>query len=191
MDHHISVREESPSRGLGFLQNLKNITTFIFDVDGVLTNGTVMATESGELLRSFNIKDGYALQLAAKRGYNICIISGGKGMAMSKRFEGLGIADVFLGVDDKLPVFNNYIQQKGIRPDQILYMGDDVPDAEVMRLVGIATCPNDAVEEIKAISHYISPKNGGETAARDVIEKVLKVQHQWHGSTPSAAQASK
>lgn len=173
------------------LQNLKNITTFIFDVDGVLTNGTVIATESGELLRSFNIKDGYALQLAAKKGYHVCIISGGKGVAMSKRFEGLSVADVFLGVHNKVEVFNNYLQQKGISPNQVLYMGDDIPDAEVMKLVGIATCPADAVEEIKAIAHYISPKNGGEAAARDVIEKVLKVQYNWNGDIPSAAEASK
>lgn len=173
------------------LQNLKNITTFIFDIDGVLTDGTVIAAESGELLRSFNTKDGYALQLAAKKGYNICIISGGKGTAINKRFESLGVADVFLGVAEKIDIFNNYINQKGITPEQVLYMGDDIPDAEVMKLVGIASCPADAVEEIKAISHYISPKDGGKAAARDVIEKVLKVQHNWHGNTPSAAEASK
>jgi 3-deoxy-D-manno-octulosonate 8-phosphate phosphatase (KDO 8-P phosphatase) len=173
------------------LQDLKNITSFIFDVDGVLTNGTVIATESGELLRSFNIKDGYALQLAAKKGYHICIISGGKGVAMNKRFESLGVADVFLGVSDKVEVFHNYIQQKAIAANQVLYMGDDIPDLEVMKLVGIATCPADAVEEIKAVAHYISPKNGGQAAARDVIEKVLKVRGDWHGHVPSAAEASK
>lgn len=191
MDRNISDKEESPFRGLGFLENLKNITTFIFDIDGVLTDGTVLAAESGELLRSFNTKDGYALQLAAKKGYNICIISGGKGAAINKRFESLGVADVFLGVEEKIDIFNNYINQKGISPEQVLYMGDDIPDAEVMKLVGIATCPADAVEEIKAISHYISPKDGGKAAARDVIEKVLKVQLNWHGNTPSAAEASK
>lgn len=191
MDRNISDKEESPFRGLGFLENLKNITTFIFDIDGVLTDGTVLAAESGELLRSFNTKDGYALQLAAKKGYNICIISGGKGAAINKRFESLGVADVFLGVEEKIDIFTNYINQKGISPEQVLYMGDDIPDAEVMKLVGIATCPADAVEEIKAISHYISHKDGGKAAARDVIEKVLKVQLNWHGSTPSAAEASK
>ena len=191
MDRNISDKEESPFRGLGFLENLKNITTFIFDIDGVLTDGTVLAAESGELLRSFNTKDGYALQLAAKKGYNICIISGGKGAAINKRFESLGVADVFLGVEEKIDIFTNYINQKGISPEQVLYMGDDIPDAEVMKLVGIATCPADAVEEIKAISHYISPKDGGKAAARDVIEKVLKVQLNWHGNTPSAAEASK
>jgi 3-deoxy-D-manno-octulosonate 8-phosphate phosphatase (KDO 8-P phosphatase) len=173
------------------LQNLKNITTFIFDVDGVLTNGTVIATEGGELLRSFNIKDGYALQLAAKKGYHICIISGGRGTAMSKRFEGLSVADVFLGVDNKVQVFKNYLDQKNIATNQVLYMGDDIPDLEVMKLVGIATCPIDAVEEIKAISHYISPKKGGEAAVRDVIEKVLKVQQNWFDPSPSALNSSK
>ncbi|KQC02262.1 HAD family hydrolase [Pedobacter sp. Hv1] len=174
-----------------FLQNLKNITTFIFDVDGVLTNGTVIASESGELLRTFNIKDGYALQLAAKKGYKICIISGGKGIAMNKRFDGLGVADVYLGVANKVEVFENYLAQNNIQPDQVLYMGDDMPDYHVMQLVGIATCPIDAIDEIKQISHYISPKKGGETAVRDVIEKVLKVQLNWFDPNPSAADSSK
>lgn len=174
-----------------FLQNLKNITTFIFDVDGVLTNGTVIAAESGELLRSFNIKDGYALQLAAKKGYKICIISGGKGTAMHKRFENLGIADVFLGVGNKVEIFQNYTNQHHIDPQQVIYMGDDIPDLEVMKLVGIAACPSDAVDEIKQISHYISPKKGGETAVRDIIEKVLKVQQNWFDTHISAAEASK
>ncbi|WP_379092990.1 KdsC family phosphatase [Pedobacter sp. UC225_65] len=174
-----------------FLENLKNITTFIFDVDGVLTNGTVIASESGELLRTFNIKDGYALQLAAKKGYKICIISGGKGMAMNKRFDGLGVADVFLGVANKVEIFENYLVQNNIRPEQVLYMGDDMPDYHVMQLVGIATCPIDAIDEIKQISHYISPKKGGETAVRDVIEKVLKVQLNWFDPNPSAADSSK
>jgi 3-deoxy-D-manno-octulosonate 8-phosphate phosphatase (KDO 8-P phosphatase) len=173
------------------LAKLKDITTFIFDIDGVLTDGSVLATESGELLRSFNTKDGYALQLAAKKGYNICIISGGKGTAMNKRFEALSVADVFLGVQDKVEVFNNYIEQKGIGTHQVLYMGDDIPDLETMKLVAIASCPADAVSEIKAISHYISPKQGGKAAARDVIEKVLKAQENWYGNTPSAAEASK
>ena len=191
MNHNINDKEKRPFSCLGFLERLRVVTTFIFDIDGVLTNGTITATESGELLRSFNVKDGYALQLALKKGYTICIISGAKGLALTKRFEGLGITDVFLGIDDKLTVFNNYINQKRINPGQVLYMGDDLPDAAVMKLVGIATCPNDAVEEIKAIAHYISPKKGGETAARDVIEKVLKVQQNWYGSTISAAKASK
>ena len=174
-----------------FLENLKNITTFIFDVDGVLTDGTVIASESGDLLRTFNIKDGYALQLALKKGYNICIISGSGGAATTKRFENLGLPDVFLKVVDKVEVFETYLKEKNISPAHVLYMGDDMPDYYVMQLVGIATCPLDAIDEIKKISHYISPKKGGEAAVRDVIEKVLKVQQNWFDLNPSAADSSK
>lgn len=173
------------------LQNLKNITTFIFDVDGVLTDGTIIASESGALLRSFNIKDGYALQLAVKKGYHVCIISGGSGEAMAKRFAGLGITDVFLGAGNKVEVFQNYLQVNSIDPQQVLYMGDDMPDYEVMQLVGIATCPVDAVDEIKQISHYISARKGGEAAAREVIEKVLKVQQNWFDLNPIASDSGK
>jgi 3-deoxy-D-manno-octulosonate 8-phosphate phosphatase (KDO 8-P phosphatase) len=173
------------------LQKLKEITTFVFDVDGVLTTGDVLASESGELLRTFNIKDGYALQLAVKKGYHVCIISGGSGQAMAKRFAGLGIPDVYLGVSDKVEIFNNYLQQYGLRAAEVLYMGDDIPDLNVMKLVGIATCPADASSDIKAICNYISPFHGGKTAARDVIEKVLKVQGRWFDANPSAADASK
>lgn len=172
-------------------EKLKNITTFIFDIDGVLTDGTALASESGELLRTFNIKDGYALQLAKKKGYHICIISGSTGSATQKRFENLGLPNVYLGVSDKVEVFNQFLHENQIAAEQVLYMGDDMPDYYVMQLVGIATCPSDAVEEIKQICHYISPFKGGETAVRDVIEKVLKVQQNWFDFNPSAVDASK
>lgn len=174
-----------------FLEKLKSITTFIFDVDGVLTDGTVIASESGDLLRTFNIKDGYALQLALKKGYRVCIISGSGGPATVKRFENLGLEDVYLRVGDKVEVFKNYLKQNSIDANHVLYMGDDMPDYYVMQLVGTATCPADAVDEIKQISHYISPRKGGETAVRDVIEKVLKVQQKWFDLHPDAANASK
>lgn len=174
-----------------FLENLKNITTFVFDVDGVLTDGTAIASESGDLLRTFNIKDGYALQLAFKKGYNICIISGSGGPATTKRFENLGLSDVFLRVGNKVEVFEKFLKEKNIIPAQVLYMGDDMPDYEVMKLVGIASCPIDAVDEIKQISHYISPRKGGETAVRDVIEKVLKVQQNWFDLNPIASDSAK
>lgn len=173
------------------LEKLKEITTFIFDVDGVLTTGDVLASESGELLRTFNIKDGYALQLAVKKGYHVCIISGGRGQAMVRRFEGLGIPEVFLGVADKVLVFEDYLKRNQLNAAEVLYMGDDIPDLNVMQLVGIATCPADASTDIKAISQYISPFNGGKTAVRDVIEKVLKVQGKWFDANPSAADSSK
>lgn len=174
-----------------FLEQLKQITTLIFDVDGVLTNGDIIASDSGEYLRTFNIKDGYALQLAVKKGYHVCIISGGKGEAMLKRFEGLGINNIFLGVSDKVEVYNRLCADYNIAAPEILYMGDDIPDLKIMKLVGLATCPADAVPEIKAISHYISPYTGGRTAVRDIIEKVLKVQGKWFDENPSAADSGK
>lgn len=174
-----------------FLEQLKHITTFIFDIDGVLTNGDIIASDSGEFLRTFNIKDGYALQLVVKKGYHVCIISGGKGAAMEKRFEGLGITNVFLGVSDKVAVYNSFLEQHKLSASEVLFMGDDIPDLKVMKLVGIATCPADAVPEIKAVSQYISPYTGGKTAVRDVIEKVLKVQQKWFDENPSAADSGK
>jgi len=168
------------------LEKLNDITTFIFDVDGVLTDGTALASDTGELLRVFNIKDGYAMQLAVKKGYQLCIISGSSGQAMQKRFAGLGIQDVYLAVGNKVSVYEKYIKEKGISPHQVLYMGDDIPDLAVMQLVGLATCPRDAVDEIKQVAHYISTHNGGKTAARDVIEKVLRTQGKWFDENPLA-----
>lgn len=169
---------------------LKKINTFIFDVDGVLTDGSVLVTESGEQLRQFNTKDGYALQLAVKKGYRIVIISGGKSLGVDKRLKGLGVSDVFLGVSHKIPVFQKYIAEQGIMPDTIVYVGDDVPDAEIMELVGLAVCPSDAVDEIKEMSHYISSKVGGRGVARDIIEKVLKIQGKWFDEHPDASDGS-
>ncbi|MCX2475604.1 HAD-IIIA family hydrolase [Pedobacter sp. MC2016-05] len=174
-----------------FLQKLKEITTFIFDVDGVLTDGSVQVTDNGQSLRTFNIKDGYAMQLAVKKGYNLCIISGGDGIAMGKRFFNLGITDVFLGAGDKVSIFKQYLSDKKITAGEVLYMGDDIPDLKVMKLVGLATCPADAVEEIKAVSTFISPYPGGKTAVRDIIEKVMKVQGKWYDEHPNAADSSK
>ncbi|TCD08521.1 HAD-IIIA family hydrolase [Pedobacter frigidisoli] len=174
-----------------FLQNLKDITTFIFDVDGVLTDGSVQVTDNGQSLRTFNIKDGYAMQLAVKRGYNVCIISGGDGIAMGKRFFNLGVTDVFLGTGDKVSIFNQYLLDKNITAEEVLYMGDDIPDLKVMKLVGLPTCPADAVEEIKTISKFISPYNGGKTAVRDIMEKVMKIQGKWHDENSNAADSGK
>ncbi len=169
-----------------FLEKLQHIKAFIFDVDGVLTNGLVHVTETGEQLRQFNIKDGYALQLAVKRGYHVAVITGGKSKGIGLRLKGLGIADVYLGVDSKLEVYNKFIKEHQLSAEQILYMGDDIPDLLVMKLVGLPVCPADAAEEIKAVSLYISAKNGGKGCVRDVIEKVLKIQQKWHDEAPSA-----
>jgi len=160
---------------------MPQITTFIFDVDGVLTNGLVHISSSGELTRLMNTKDGYAMKTAIMRGFNICIISGGKNDGVKKRLEALGIKDIYLGAHAKTELFENYISKNNIKPEEILYMGDDIPDYPVMKLVGLATCPKDAVTEIQQISDYISQKKGGQGCVRDVIEQVLKVQGKWEG----------
>lgn len=158
---------------------LKHIETFIFDYDGVLTSGTILIASDGQMLRTAHVRDGYVLQLAKKLGYRIVIISGGTFDGVKVRFNALGIKDVHLGVSDKFSFFKEYISQHNIDPKSILYMGDDIPDLETMRHVGVATCPADAVEEVKAISHYISDKDGGECCVRDVVEQVLKLQGKW------------
>lgn len=174
-----------------FFQKLREITTFIFDVDGVLTDGSIQATDSGELLRTFNIKDGYALNSALKRGFNVCIISGGSGIAMQQRFSKLGIKHIFLGVGDKVEIFRKYIAENNIEAKNVLYMGDDMPDCKVMQLVGLSCCPADAVSDIKEISDFISPYNGGKTAARDIIEKIMKIQGKWLDESPIASDSGK
>ncbi|GAB1858017.1 HAD-IIIA family hydrolase [Flavobacteriaceae bacterium MHTCC 0001] len=161
---------------------LNDITTFIFDVDGVLTNGSIQITNSGEMLRTMDIKDGYALKTALQMGYNVCIISGGRNEGVRLRLEGLGIEDVYLGAHNKIEQLDDYFSKKQIVSKHVLYMGDDIPDYPVMKRIGLPCCPQDAVPEIKAISKYISHKTGGKGAVRDVIEQVLKVQGKWHGN---------
>lgn len=163
-----------------YKEYLKHITTFIFDVDGVLTDGTVQITNNGDILRTMNVKDGYALKTAVDSGFHICIISGGTNEGVRVRLEGLGIKDVFLGAHNKIEQLNQFLKKTNIKIENVLYMGDDLPDYPVMKLVGLACCPQDAVPEIKNVSHYISHKKGGAGAARDVIEQVLKVQEKWH-----------
>lgn len=162
-----------------YKEYLNHITTFIFDVDGVLTDSNVLVTTTGELLRSMNIKDGFALKFAVSAGYNVAIISAGTNDGVKLRLEGLGIKDVFLGAHDKIKQFNTYIETNSIKAENILYMGDDVADYPVMKVVGLPSCPQDAIPEIKAISKYISHKEGGKGAVRDVIEQVLKVHGKW------------
>ncbi len=158
---------------------LKEVDTFIFDYDGVMTDGRVILTDVGHPQRTANVKDGYVLQLIVKLGYNVVIISGGISPSMENRFESLGIKDVFLGTKDKEVVLRKYLGDHNIDPKHVVYMGDDLPDYKVMKLVGIPVCPADASEEIKDISIYISDKNGGEGCVRDIIEQVLKVQGKW------------
>jgi len=162
-----------------FLSKLKNITTFVFDVDGVLTDGSVLITDTGEQARAFNIKDGYALQLAVKCGYNVCAISGSRSKIAIIRLNSLGIKDVFVGANRKVDKMKVYMEEKHVIGSNVLYMGDDIPDLGAMKLVGLPVCPADAAEEIKEASLYVSPLPGGRGCVRDVIEKVLKVQGKW------------
>ncbi len=158
---------------------MNDITTFIFDVDGVLTDGSVFVTNEGEILRTMNIKDGYAMKAAVESGYNVCIISGGSNEGIRVRLRNLGITNIFLGTPDKVKTFDEYTNVYQIKPENVLYMGDDIPDYHVMKLVGLPTCPQDASPEIKNISGYISHKLGGKGAVRDVIEQVMKTQGKW------------
>ncbi|WP_348822284.1 KdsC family phosphatase [Flavobacterium aestuarii] len=158
---------------------MNDITTFIFDVDGVLTDGSVFVTNEGEMLRTMNIRDGYALKAAVESGYNVCIISGGSNEGVRVRLRNLGITDIHLGTPDKVKTFKEYTDINKINPGQVLYMGDDIPDYHVMQLVGLPTCPQDSAPEIKTISTYISHIKGGKGAVRDVIEQVMKVQGKW------------
>ena len=160
---------------------MPQITTFIFDVDGVLTDGTVTIFPDGELVRKMNIKDGYALKTAVNNGYNVCIISGGTNEGVRKRLRDLGITDIYLGAHNKIEQLSEYLEIYNIKPEHVLYMGDDIPDYPVMKMVGLAACPKDAVQEIQNISVYISQKKGGNGCVRDVIEQVLKVQDKWNG----------
>lgn len=172
---------------MNHLQQFSTISAFIFDMDGVLTDGTVLVTPEGEQLRTFSIKDGYILQLAVKMGYAVAVISGSTSSAAENRFAWLGITDVFMGVKDKLEVLRNYLASKNISAANTLFMGDDIPDLAVMQEVGLACCPADAVQEIQAIAHYISSKEGGKGCVRDVMEKVLKLNGDWVNDTSVAS----
>lgn len=158
---------------------LKNINTFVFDYDGVMTSGDVLVDGNGIPLRSSDVKDGYALQLAARLGYNIAVITGGYSISIEKRMMMLGVKDVFVRSANKMEVLQKYMEANNLKPEQILYMGDDLPDYPVMKMVGLPVCPADASPEIKDISLYISNRNGGKGAVRDIIEQVLKAQDKW------------
>ncbi|KAA5532322.1 HAD-IIIA family hydrolase [Taibaiella lutea] len=164
---------------MNILELFEPVKVFVFDIDGVLTDGMLHVQEDGELLRRMNIKDGYALQLAVKKGYKVWIISGGKTNAVKQRLNKLGVEDVYIAVDDKITLLNSLIEKGNYPSAALLYMGDDMPDVKAMMLCGLRTCPADAVAEVKAVSQYISPLNGGYGCARDVIEKVLKINGDW------------
>ncbi len=160
-------------------ERFKNISTFVLDVDGVLTDGSLLVLEDGQMARQMNIKDGYALQAAVKKGYNVVIISGGRSEPVKERLSKLGIQDVFLNIQDKITTLTNYANQRNLSWHEILFMGDDIPDYYCMKRAGLACCPKDAAAEIKLISNYISPFKGGGGCVRDVVEKTMKLHGKW------------
>ncbi|MAN59314.1 MAG: 3-deoxy-D-manno-octulosonate 8-phosphate phosphatase [Flavobacteriaceae bacterium] len=170
-----------------YKEYLSQITTFVFDVDGVLTDGSISITTEGEMYRTMHTKDGYALKTALEQGFNVCIISGGTNEGVRSRLRGLGITDIYLGAHHKTDTLEEYFDVYNIKAEETLYMGDDIPDLYVMKTVGLACCPQDAVPEIKAISKYVSHKEGGKGCVRDIIEQVLKVQGKWLDATATSA----
>jgi 3-deoxy-D-manno-octulosonate 8-phosphate phosphatase (KDO 8-P phosphatase) len=162
-------------------ERFKRITTFIFDIDGVMTDGSVIALESGEQPRIFNVRDGYGINRALKMGFRVAILSAQNQVGVRKRLEYLGVKDIFIGTspDGKLPIFRKYLEETSLSEEEIIFMGDDLPDWEVMRTNVLGACPADSAEEILNLADYISPKNGGYGAVRDVIEQVMKAQGKW------------
>lgn len=159
---------------------LQDITTFIFDVDGVFTDGTLLITTKGEMLRKMSVKDGYALKSAIQKGYNVCIITGGTNEGVRERLRGLGVTDIHMGAHHKEEPLKEYLDIYDIKPENVLYMGDDLPDIPPMQMVALPCCPQDAAQEVKALAKYISHRNGGDECVRDVIEQVMKVRGDWY-----------
>ena len=158
---------------------LKEITTFILDVDGVLTNGKILVTSKGKMLREMNTKDGFIIKYALDKGFKIFIISGGTNKGVKERLKDLGIEEIFLGEHTKKDTYDKIIKKYNLKKNEIVYMGDDIPDIPVMKKIGVPCCPNDAVPDVKQISIYISKKNGGQGCVRDIIEQTLRVQNKW------------
>ncbi len=158
---------------------LHKIKAFIFDYDGVMSDGMIYCGNSKIIVRSGNVKDGYAIQYAIKCGYKIAILSGGKGESITERCAMLGIKDVFVGCENKIDTFNKFLLDNGLDVSEVLYMGDDIPDYDIMVKAGVACCPKDAAQEIKDVADYISDKDGGSGCVRDIIEQVLRLQGQW------------
>jgi 3-deoxy-D-manno-octulosonate 8-phosphate phosphatase (KDO 8-P phosphatase) len=171
-----------------FKEELLNVKAFILDVDGVLSSDMSPVDPDGEPMRTTNVKDGYAIRIAVSEGFPVAIISGARNENIRKRYSRFGVEPIYLSIDAKLECFNQYIEETGIDPAHIMYMGDDLADYEIMSIVGVPTCPADAVTEIKSVSKYISDRKGGEGCVRDVIEQVLRAQGKW--ITPESLKTS-
>ncbi len=164
---------------INYKLKLNNITTFIFDVDGVLTNSDIILMPDGSLTRIMNTRDGYAMKYAMDKGYKIAIISGGRDKQIKERLNALGIHDIYLGISNKIEVYKEFILTYDLKNEEILFMGDDMPDLKILQEVGLSTCPQDAASDIREIVDYISPFKGGKGCVRDVIEQTIKAQGKW------------
>ena len=178
-----------------FKEDIAQVEAFVFDVDGVMTDGGIIPTAEGDFIRRYHAKDGYALAYAVKMGYKICIITGGRGKTLENRLRMLGIRSFYTDCMDKIATLRNDLSEEGLDPQQVIYMGDDIPDLECMRAVGIPVCPADAAPEVLEVSRYVSEFNGGQGAVRDIIEQVLRARGDWArnsmGVTPSSLVASR
>lgn len=178
-----------------FKEDIACVEAMVFDVDGVMTDGRIIPTAEGDFIRCYNAKDGYALAYAIHHGYRVCIITGGYGKILERRLRMLGVKDYFIDCMDKIATLRDYMRRNGLRPEQVLYMGDDIPDLECMREVGMPVCPADAAAEVLEVSRYVSEFDGGRGAVRDIVEQVLRARGDWakdsHGVTPSSLAASR
>jgi 3-deoxy-D-manno-octulosonate 8-phosphate phosphatase (KDO 8-P phosphatase) len=163
----------------GFKEELKSVKGFVFDVDGVLSSSVQQLTIEGESVRTISVKDGFAIMAAIKKGYSVGVITGGNTIDVINRCKKVGIKDIYTGTFDKLPCFYDFLEKNNLKADEIIYVGDDLPDYPSMMKAGIPVCPNDAATEIKAISKYISDKKGGDGCIRDIIEQVMRAQGTW------------
>jgi 3-deoxy-D-manno-octulosonate 8-phosphate phosphatase (KDO 8-P phosphatase) len=164
---------------MSYKEKLIKIKNFVFDVDGVFTDGSIIVDNSGNELRVFSTRDGIAVKLATDKGYNFCVISGGKNEGVRKRLNKLGIKNVYLGVNNKKEVFKSFMNDNNLKTTETMFMGDDIPDIQILKMVGLSCCPNDAANEVREVVDYISIKKGGEGCVRDIIEQILTIQKNW------------
>ena len=162
-----------------FKEDIVRVKAFVFDVDGVMTDGGIIPTPDGDFIRRYYAKDGYAVAHAIREGYKICVISGGRGEMLRRRLEMLGVERMYLNCMDKIAAIREFMSDEALEPDEVIYMGDDIPDLECMREVGIPVCPADACMEVIEASRYVSEYDGGHGAVRDIVEQVLRVQGRW------------
>jgi len=164
---------------MSYKEKLIKIKNFVFDVDGVFTDGSIIVDNSGNELRVFSTRDGIAVKLATEKGYTFCVISGGKNEGVRKRLNKLGIKNVYLGVNNKMEVFKSFMNDNNLKTTETMFMGDDIPDIQILKMVGLSCCPNDAANEVREVVDYISIKKGGEGCVRDIIEQILTIQKNW------------